>query len=58
MRNAFRLQYGNVKQIDHLGDLSIDGMILLNGCWKIGCGDRNGFIWLRIATRSGLSSIL
>ena len=45
--------WGNLREIDHWGDLDVDGRIILRwifGNWK---GVETGWSWLRIGTDGG-----
>jgi hypothetical protein len=54
-RGAYRVWWGDLKETDHLKDLSIDGRIILK--WILNKWDGwtcTGLIWLRIGTGGGL----
>jgi len=49
-----RFWWGNLRERDHLGDLGVEGRIILRwfvGKWDVGVW--NGLSWLRIGTGGG-----
>jgi hypothetical protein len=54
-RRAYRVLVGRPKERDHLGDLGLDGRIILNVIFKrLHRETWTGLIWLRIGTGGGL----
>jgi hypothetical protein len=51
------LQWGNLREGDHLEDRGVDGRIILKWIFKRLHGAETGLIWLRIGTGGGLLCI-
>jgi hypothetical protein len=55
MRSACTgIKVEKLKERDHLGDLGVDGSIILTFILKTGLRTWAGFIWLRISSSGGL----